>query len=231
MLKIPKNHSLCAEFNRKFRDILLVPDPVDKDNVTRFLSTTNTTWDYKVASNPSWVWRRVKRSIPPPDELMPLLKRLFEDYGPIVLGRVSDPEDIPLYTLYGYDNSGGLAKYHCCRGTNSLEGGVHSNIVKKFSSINGSVRLADAALADYRLRHNANVTPAPRRFSPQPFVVPLHQLRSSRIRRYRRCQTCSVFGCPGGQSRGTCQNKCTLCGIVWCSGRPSFPGGNCQNRL
>ncbi|CEP10117.1 hypothetical protein [Parasitella parasitica] len=36
MLKIPKNHSLCAEFKRKFRDILLVPDPVDKDNVTRF---------------------------------------------------------------------------------------------------------------------------------------------------------------------------------------------------
>ncbi|CEP08886.1 hypothetical protein [Parasitella parasitica] len=75
------------------------------------------------------------------------------------------------------------------------------------------------------------LAPAPRRFVPQPFVVPLHQPRSSRVRRYRRCQTCSVFGCPGGQSRGTCQNKCTLCGIVWCSGRPSFPGGNCQNRL
>ena len=80
--------------------------------------------------------------------MLPLLKKLFDEYGPILctdtnlplfdrdakkttdnvletirLGDVLDPEEgiRLLYTLYGYDING-FAKYHCCRGTNSLEG-------------------------------------------------------------------------------------------------------------
>ncbi|KAI8646885.1 hypothetical protein BD408DRAFT_409374 [Parasitella parasitica] len=49
MLKVPIKHSLCAGFKRKYRDILLVPDPVDKANVTRVLLSANTTWEYKIA--------------------------------------------------------------------------------------------------------------------------------------------------------------------------------------
>lgn len=146
MIKVPIKHTLCSEFKAKFRDILLVPDPADKANVSRVLESMNTTWDYKVVTNSAWVWSRVKRRIPPANQLLPLLKKLFDEYGPIIctdinlplfdrdakktadnvletvrLGHVSDPEGIPLYTLYGYD-SNGLTKYHCCRGTNSLEG-------------------------------------------------------------------------------------------------------------
>lgn len=48
-------------------------------------------------------------------------------------------------------------KYHCIRGTNSVEGAVHMNIVRKFSSYNTGPRLANSVLADYRLYHNIDV--------------------------------------------------------------------------
>lgn len=51
----------------------------------------------------------------------------------------------------------GLPLYRCCRGTNSLEGGIHQNIIRKFGSFGASPELTDAVLADYRLRHNIDV--------------------------------------------------------------------------
>ncbi|KAI8642387.1 hypothetical protein BD408DRAFT_416702, partial [Parasitella parasitica] len=44
-----------------------------------------------IASNPSWVWKRVKRCIPQPEQLIPLLKKLFEDYGPIITDDIRKP--------------------------------------------------------------------------------------------------------------------------------------------
>jgi hypothetical protein len=72
------------------------------------------------------------------------------------MGHVSDPIGIPLYYKIKND-ANGLPIYRCARGTNAVEGDVHMNIFKKFGSYNASPELAEACLADYRLRHNINV--------------------------------------------------------------------------
>ncbi|KAG2203816.1 hypothetical protein INT45_001097, partial [Circinella minor] len=51
----------------------------------------------------------------------------------------------------------GLPLYRCCRGTNSLEGGIYQNVIHKFGSFGASPALADGVLADYQLRHNIDV--------------------------------------------------------------------------
>lgn len=62
-----------------------------------------------------------------------------------------------LYTEKGVDRHG-LMRYHCVRGTNSVEGSVHMNIVRKFASYNAGPRLTDMVLTDYRLCHNLDVS-------------------------------------------------------------------------
>jgi hypothetical protein len=119
--------------------------------------------------------------IPPAEELYPVVKNLFTLYGPlkckktgkplfdneawkqsksvlktILSGHVSDPPGFSFYYKMGTDTDG-LSLYRCYRGTNSLEGGVHQNIIRKFGSFGASPELADAAMADYRLRHNIDV--------------------------------------------------------------------------
>ncbi|KAG2210072.1 hypothetical protein INT46_001902 [Mucor plumbeus] len=126
IIKVPIKHTLCSEFMTKLRDIFLVPDPVDKFNVSRVLNAMNNTWNYKVATNSAWVWNHVQCRIPPANQLQWFI---------------------------------GFAKYHCYRGTNSLEGSVNFNIIRKFSSFNDSIQLANAALTVYRLQHNANASP------------------------------------------------------------------------
>jgi hypothetical protein len=68
-------------------------------------------------------------------------------------GWISDPTNIPLYTLESQDKNG-LPIYHCIRGTNSVEGSVHNPIRWKFASLNASPELADALVADFWHRHN-----------------------------------------------------------------------------
>ena len=120
-------------------------------------------------------------TIPPPEKLYPKVKQLFEIYGPLKCartgrslfdneawkqsknilksiheGQVSDPPGFSFYVHMRKDRDG-LPLYRCCRGTNSLEGGIHQNIIRKFGSFGASPELTDAVLADYRLRHNIDV--------------------------------------------------------------------------
>lgn len=75
----------------------------------------------------------------------------------IKAGYVSDVVDgPPLYTERGLDKHG-LMRYACNRGTSSVEGSCHFNIIRKFSSFNAGPRLTNMALYDYRLYHNINV--------------------------------------------------------------------------
>ena len=71
-------------------------------------------------------------------------------------GHVSDPPEFSFYFKMGNDRDG-LPLYRCCRGTNSLEGGIHQNVIHKFGSFGASPALADGVLADYQLRHNIDV--------------------------------------------------------------------------
>lgn len=96
----------------------------------------------------------MQRTIPPLDQLYELVSTLFRTYGPLkdaiignslfntsawkgaksVLkliqeGYLSDPPGIDLYYQVGLDHKeNGLPVWHCIRGTNSTEGGVHHSI-------------------------------------------------------------------------------------------------------
>jgi hypothetical protein len=183
MLKIPMRHGMSKDFMRRFRDCLFVIDAEDKKNVEAYLESIGSTWDTYMVERPHFILERVRRCIPPANELLPVVKLLFEKYGPakclktglplfdkeaydtaqrilncIELGHVSDiPGGPPLYTEMGTDVYG-LMRYRCSRGTNSVEGSVHMNIVRKFASYNAGPHLTDMALADYRLCHNLDVS-------------------------------------------------------------------------
>lgn len=129
------------------------------------------------------MFKRVKRYIPPSEELYPLVDELFKSFGDSIcvktgrplfdedarkdaaavleeirLGHVSDLKGgPPLYTEIGMDRNG-LTLYRCARGTSSVEGSVYMNIVRKFASYNARPRLTNMVLSDYRLYHNINVS-------------------------------------------------------------------------
>jgi hypothetical protein len=174
---------MSKDFMRRFRDCLFVVDVEDKRKVEEYLHSIGSTWDTYLVEKPDFLFERVRRYIPPPDQLLPVIKLLFEKYGPlkciktslplfdgeaydvanrilkcIELGHVSDIQGGRLlYTEKGVDIRG-LMRYRCSRGTNSVEGSVHMNIVRKFASYNAGPRLTDMALSDYRLCHNLDVS-------------------------------------------------------------------------
>ena len=135
-----------------------------------------------LSTKPDWVLRRVKQMIPPPDALALSVQLLFDEFGSLpcshtnrplfddeaywqadnVLssirrGDVSDPPGISFYVETGRD-ANQLPLYRCTRGINSLEGGVHTNIVRKFAFLGAGSHFTDCVLADYRLRHNIRVS-------------------------------------------------------------------------
>lgn len=75
----------------------------------------------------------------------------------VQLGHVSDPPGVQLYYKTKRLDRYGLTVYRCIRGTNSLEGGVHQNLIRKFGSFGAGPELANAMLTEYRLRHNIDV--------------------------------------------------------------------------
>ncbi|KAE9390707.1 hypothetical protein BT96DRAFT_1002033 [Gymnopus androsaceus JB14] len=139
-----------------FSDTILVPDAGDKKRMEAFLEKKKLTWKMVQSKSPQWLWKRVRRQIPLSEVLHPILKKFFDCWGPvecsvqklplfssetwqkanavlhdILKGWVSDPTDIPLYSLEGYDKNG-LPLYH------------------------SSPELADALVADWHHRHNVN---------------------------------------------------------------------------
>lgn len=58
----------------------------------------------------------------------------------IRIGCVSDPVNIPLYYKMK-EGAAGLPVYRCVRGANSVEGGVHMNVIRNFSSFNANPEL------------------------------------------------------------------------------------------
>jgi hypothetical protein len=182
MIPYSLNHGMAKEFACRFRDALFVVDPEDRQRVEAYLQRNNNTWERQFAENSKWILRRVKRSIPPAKDLLSIVESLFKTHGnlldaktqaplfddrawkkarsvltAIANGEVSDPPGIPFYHQVGVDKKG-LPLYRCTRGTNSIEGGVHQNVIRKFASFGTSPRFADCALADYRLRHNLDVS-------------------------------------------------------------------------
>lgn len=74
-------------------------------------------------------------------------------------GKISDVTGIALYVAIGFyrgmDGELTLVKrYRCLRGTNGLEGGVHSNLKEKWSPSGVAIRSAQARITSYAFVHN-----------------------------------------------------------------------------
>ncbi|KAL9536894.1 hypothetical protein MBANPS3_012276 [Mucor bainieri] len=182
MIPVPRFHSCSKEFSRRFRDALFVINKEDKERVSAVLrSEYGKTFEEALRYQPDWVLRRVRRSVPPHEELLPVVEALFEEcktwvdpetdtplfnthclkkctavLNSIRNGHVSDPVGINMYQKLKMDQHS-LPIYRCMRGTNSVEGGVHQNIIRKFGFFNSSPDLAQCSLAEYRLRHNTDI--------------------------------------------------------------------------
>ncbi|KAG2192652.1 hypothetical protein INT47_006910 [Mucor saturninus] len=163
MIKLNKSHGMHKDFMRRFRDILYVCDQDYKALVEAYLSSIGTDWNTRMLIIPAWIFERVRKFVPPPDELHSALKFLFDSYGrlrcensgrrlfneaaiemslhalsTVQQGHVSDVVDgPPLYTEKGRDKNN-LMRYKCSRGTSSVEGACHMNIVSRFASYNAS---------------------------------------------------------------------------------------------
>ncbi|CEP06806.1 hypothetical protein, partial, partial [Parasitella parasitica] len=187
MIPINLNHGMSKEFSRKLRDALFVNNIDDEAMIRSYLDglpdedPNKMTFDQLMKKRPGWVLKRIRRHVPQPVELATAVQALFDTYQDskcaisglplfdkrckkvasnvletIKKGHVSDPPGVSWY-YHMYTDRHGFPVYRCTRGTNSIEGGVHQNIVRKFASFNASPALTDCSLADYRLRHNIQV--------------------------------------------------------------------------
>ncbi|CDO73771.1 hypothetical protein BN946_scf185015.g99 [Trametes cinnabarina] len=175
---ISQHHGLRRPFSRALSAAIFIPDSDDKAAVEAVLQQRGTTYNSKLLSSPEWVLRRVRRHVPPPKILLPRVTAVIKMYGAlkdsttgqplfnqraweiaqnvlenIRLGYYSDPPDLALYFKIGEDKYG-LTLYRCCRGTNDVEGGVHQNLIRRFTSFNISPRHAVNSLLDYVFTHN-----------------------------------------------------------------------------
>ncbi|SGY38573.1 BQ5605_C003g02048 [Microbotryum silenes-dioicae] len=173
---VSKKHGAAKAFARAFSDAVFIPNADDRLLMEARLAKLGMTWEEAVRS-PVWnkkLWRRVRRWIPPPGILEPLVREVFEKLGrcercleAIRKGQVSDPVGIELYTDLGpcggpdgkTDDS--VRLYFCQRDTNSLEGGIHRNLRQRFPKSVVSPCHVNACMADYVLMHNLTVSPTP----------------------------------------------------------------------
>ncbi|KAJ7803168.1 hypothetical protein B0H13DRAFT_1931512, partial [Mycena leptocephala] len=133
---ISKDHSLAKPFARWLRDAILVPDKIDKARVEAVLKKKGITWDQAVRSKSDWVWQRVRRYIPAPDVLEPVLKKLFATHADLLCskkkfklfdaechkaaaamlddvrkGWISDPPGVALYNRLRTDETGLVVRH------------------------------------------------------------------------------------------------------------------------
>lgn len=178
---IPKGHSLHKQFSTAFSKTMLIPDEGDKHRMVEYLQKKGTTFDKQYIAQNDWLWKRVRRYVPEPNVLYPIVKEFFDCWGAIICtgkkiplftpdswnksqsilhdiqkGWVSDPKGISMYVLEWVDKHG-FNIYRCLRGTSDVEGAVHTHIRKNFASLNASPPLADCILADWRHRHNVEM--------------------------------------------------------------------------
>lgn len=184
MFYLAAGHGLRNDFCGQLRDAMFIPNPEDKARIVDWASHRSPplSWEYLLLSKPAWVLSRVRQTIPPPEQLYDLVKKVFYTYGPlkdaktnqplfnaeawrvaknilklVLKGFVSDPPGISLYVALGSDRYG-LTVYRCMRGTNYTEGGVHRHLVKRLPTSGVSIEHMHACLKDFILYHNLCVS-------------------------------------------------------------------------
>ena len=179
---ISLQHGLRRPFSKALSRAFFIPNLDDRRAVDHVLRQKNTTYEAKLRSNPDYIRKRVRYRVPPPEKLFSRIATVLKTFGPLCdaqtkqplfnekawvvaknvlqhvrLGDYSDPPDVSMYFEVGKDKNG-LTLYRCCRGTNDVEGGVHQNLIRRFTSFNVSPRRAVNMLLDYVSAHNMQVS-------------------------------------------------------------------------
>jgi hypothetical protein len=179
---ISLQHGLRRPFSKALSRAFFIPNLDDRRAVDHVLCQKNTTYEAKLRSNPDYIRKRVRYRVPPPEKLFSRIATVLKTFGPLcdaqtkqplfnekawvvaknVLehvrdGDYSDPPDVSMYFEAGKDKNG-LTLYRCCRGTNDVEGGVHQNLIRRFTSFNVSPRRAVNMILDYVSAHNMQVS-------------------------------------------------------------------------
>ena len=179
---ISLQHGLRRPFSKALSRAFFIPNMDDRRAVDHVLRQKNTTYEAKLRSNPDYIRKRVRYRVPPPEKLFSRIATVLKTFGPLCdaqtkqplfnekawvvaknvlehvrLGDYSDPPDVSMYFEVGKDKNG-LILYRCCRGTNDVEGGVHQNLIRRFTSFNVSPQRAVNMLLDYVSAHNMQVS-------------------------------------------------------------------------
>jgi hypothetical protein len=179
---ISLQHGLRRPFSKALSRAFFIPNLEDRRAVDDVLHQKNTTYEAKLRSNPDYIRKCVRYRVPPPEKLFSRIATVLKTFGPLCdaqtkqplfnekawvvaknvlqhvrLGDYSDPPDVSMYFEVGKDKNG-LTLYRCCRGTNDVEGGVHQNLIRRFTSFNVSPRRAVNMILDYVSAHNMKVS-------------------------------------------------------------------------
>ncbi|KAI8644449.1 hypothetical protein BD408DRAFT_430617 [Parasitella parasitica] len=130
-ISISEKHGAHKIFMSRFNDALFVPSIEDKKKVGDALKLQNTTYEIVSKESPVWIAKRVRRIIPRPNDLLPVVEKLFKEFegtecaktglplfdkackaqavkvlNAISRGHVSDPVGIPFYHIRYVDGLG-----------------------------------------------------------------------------------------------------------------------------
>lgn len=179
MLYISQTHGLRVPFSQALSAAMLIPDPDDHARLEAWGLAQNPPlkWDQMVQYRPTWLWRRCRRSIPPPEHLYPIVLEVFKTWGPlkdaktgrplfntsawaasknilelIRQGYVSDPPGIPLYSQITIDKDG-LPIHRCHRGTGGTEN-WHTHLRRHLPDSGVGLEHMDCRIKDVVTVHN-----------------------------------------------------------------------------
>jgi hypothetical protein len=175
---LDKEHGAFYSFSIALRDALFDFDEGDVGRVSKYLKTIGYTFQQKLEENPDWIFKHVRRSIPPVVILEKRLSQVFSTYKNVLdsttqkllfhsgmaniienamkhvrNGCLSDPVGVQLYFERGYTKAG-LMQYRCIRGTNANEGTVHQKLNRQFGAKNAGPCLTYCMLLDFAARNN-----------------------------------------------------------------------------
>ncbi|KAG5645306.1 hypothetical protein DXG03_006495 [Asterophora parasitica] len=180
-------HGLRVNFALALRDAIFIPDEADKQRIIAWGATQNPprTWNYMLCTNAKWLWKHCKHTIPPPEDLYPLVEQVCWTYGPLKDAKTGLPlfnvaawgvsknilqlirkgylSDTPgsteaLYSPIGVDAKAGGLTICCIRGTNFTEGGVHTKLRPRLPTSGVSAEHLERCLADFIVYHNIQVS-------------------------------------------------------------------------
>jgi len=93
MFYISQSHGLRVAFTQALRDAIFIPDQEDKQRICAYGQTLDPpqSWDYMLRKHTKWLLQHCKHLIPPPEQLYPLVAKVFQTYGPLIDARTEEP--------------------------------------------------------------------------------------------------------------------------------------------